>query len=126
MNSQIEHLEQTQIASFFLYLYISNLLLCLLANKGSEDQENQCGNFIVALIPGIGFLASFWFISTIWKRTVHSKGKCFLGHQFTRTYSSEANKWKNGRMPMRLSVGGTVRYTCEHCAYEESVRWSAF
>lgn len=126
MNSQLENLNQAQESSLMLYLYISNIIVCLIANRGSEDQDNKIWNFIISLVPGIGFLCGACSLFAIVKRTTYSKGKCFLGHKMNHTYSSEAEKWKDGRMPLRLSVGGRDRYTCKHCSYEETVRWSAF
>lgn len=111
---------------WFAILYVSNLIVCLWANRGYPDHDTKSFNFLGSLVPGFGFLVGLNSVYKIVQRVSQSKGKCTFGHEMIETYSSEKEKWKNGRMPLRVSIGGYEKYACQKCNCEETVRWKAF
>jgi hypothetical protein len=108
-----------------LVIQILCVMLTLIAVRGEQSEE---GPIVVlgSFIPVIGYLIGVVSLCLIVQRTVKSKGKCFLGHDLKTTYDSEAEKWKDGRRPMRISVGGYTKYQCTCCRDEQTRSWSAF
>lgn len=52
---------------------------------------------------------------------------CFLGlHDSREVYDTEKEKWKNGRRPLRISMGGFTSYKCSRCGKKWSKTWDAF
>lgn len=49
-----------------------------------------------------------------------------MNHEWERTYCSNEELFKDGRMPLRLPMGGIRKYTCKTCGKEKSESWSAF
>jgi hypothetical protein len=63
----------------------------------------------------------------IYKALCKSNFNCLgIFHNYEVEYDSEAEKWKNGRMPMRISVGGFTRYKCTKCGRCYTEEWSVF
>lgn len=61
------------------------------------------------------------------KRHLVKKGPCLgVFHNYKVEWDSEEEKWKNGRMPLRVSVGGMTMYKCTKCAATHYESWSAF
>jgi hypothetical protein len=108
--------------NFFL-IYLLPVLVINLTSIGEPDSGDV---FAYSLIPGINILFAgvslvFWF-----KRIYTSKGKCIVKHDFEMIYDSESEKWKNGRMPATISMGGITKYKCSRCHEEKTTSWKAF
>lgn len=100
-------------------------ILAILGCRGDKSEEAPLVIFF-SLVPVIGYLIGAISVIVIIQRAWMSKGRCILGHDLQLTYDSEAEKWKNGRMPMRISMGGYTRYQCSCCKTEISHSWKAF
>lgn len=81
---------------------------------------------VLAFIPVLNFLLTPVAIASIASRTIRSRGRCFWGHSFSLRRDSEAELWKDGRMPLRISMGGYDEYKCTKCFRRRTVKWSAF
>lgn len=108
-----------------IILQIICVLITILAIKGDKSESAPLAVFF-SLFPLIGYLIAGISLITIVARIWQSKGKCSLGHNYVLEYDSEAQKWKNGRMPMRVSVGGYETYCCTKCKGTVTHSWSAF
>lgn len=106
-------------------LQVLCVLLAVLSIKGDKSEDAPLVVFF-SIIPVIGYLIGAVSIFVIIQRAWSSKGKCITGHSYVSTYDSEAEKWKNGRMPMRVSMGGIESYKCSHCGDEVTHSWKAF
>ena len=106
-------------------LYFVCLFVCFMYGLGEKGDEALSAIF-VGIIPGLNMILAPVVLFFLVKRAVDSKFKCWLSHDYKLQYDSEAEKWKNGRRPMRISVGGFTTYKCTKCDGEYSEKWSAF
>jgi hypothetical protein len=112
------------IIFLFISIYILSIVLVFLAVI--DDQQDKALPIFYSLFPGLGQLLALFAIYWIIIRVLESRGQCFLGHDYHATYDSEQELWKNGRMPLRISIGGYTKYSCSKCGKRTSTRWSAF
>lgn len=108
--------------SFIFCFYFLPMIVFMVVMAGEADK----GAIPYGLIPVFNILFAFISLGTLVHRTFKSGGKCFMGHDFKKTYDSEAEKWKNGRMPARISIGGFEEYCCSNCQTKQTVNWKAF
>lgn len=93
-------------------IYFTPIIVTIISFR-KDPELSEMAPFM--LIPFLNYLLAFAGIYDVIVRTFKSNGKCFLGHNFTLVYDSEAEKWKNGRMPMRVSMGGYEEFQCKSC-----------
>lgn len=106
-----------------ILFYILPIIIVALTNIGEPDFSDIFG---YSFIPGINILIAGVSIALFFHRIYKSKGKCIVKHKFVMTYDSESEKWKNGRMPLRVSIGGHTDYKCYRCQETKTTSWKAF
>lgn len=106
-----------------LLFYVLPLATMIILTIGEADFGDSVP---YAFIPVLNILFAVICIWFFFVRVFQSKGKCTLGHSYVQTYDSESEKWKDGRMPMRISAGGYTKYCCSKCKKETTTSWSAF
>lgn len=106
-------------------LYFASLGVCFFYALGETGDEAGSA-FLAGLIPFLNIIFAVICAVFIVKRTHQSGFSCFWGHKFKVKYDSEAEKWKNGRRPLRISMGGSTSYECSECGEERYEKWSAF
>lgn len=107
----------------FWKIYIASVLITIIFSRGEVDRLPV---ILFSFIPFLGSLVAVFTLVAYFGTIISSKGKCYGGHKFIHTFDSEAEKWKNGRMLMRISVGGYDKYQCSRCQKEITKSWSAF
>ncbi len=109
------------LVSLFSVFILPSILITLIY-KGDARAEDD--DFWVQYIPIISLLCLPFAIIYSINRAIKSKGKCILGHSHYVVYDSEVEKWKNGRRPLRISIGGSTKYKCKKCDDKVYNRWS--
>ena len=103
-----------------IYLAISVGAFMAMNNR----TPNKAQLIAMSFFPGVNVIYGLF---GMYQLLSNSDISCTLGlHKGKVIYDSEEEKWKDGRHPMRISVGGYTTYCCQKCGKTWNKTWKAF